>query len=162
MRSEDNLRRLGLEESGPLRAGHPECGLPCLLCKRPIQVGDAVGHIPQNAEDERSATLVALRLSDHGGVTREAIDQRDTRALTTFRTFVSAPSDRQFNPIVRRMHEVLLRAEVPFGRLDGGMPQQQLDLLQFPACGAAHFRATASIMPHAALSSLCRIPDYAE
>jgi hypothetical protein len=59
MRSEVNLRRLGLENSGPLRAGHPECGLPCLLCKNPIQAGDAVGHIPQNPEDERSATLVA-------------------------------------------------------------------------------------------------------
>jgi hypothetical protein len=37
MRSEVNLRRLGLENSGSLR----------------------VGHIPQNTEDERSATLVA-------------------------------------------------------------------------------------------------------
>src|ERR1017187_8224222 len=59
MRSDANLRRLGLEKSGPLRAGHPECGRPCLLCKRPIQAGDEVGHIPQNPEEERSATLVA-------------------------------------------------------------------------------------------------------
>ena len=59
MKSLISLRRLGLEKSGPLRAGHPECGRPCLLCKRPIQAGDEVGHIPQNPEDERSATLVA-------------------------------------------------------------------------------------------------------
>jgi hypothetical protein len=59
MRPDANLRRLGLEESGHLRAGHPELGLPCLLCKRPIQAGDEVGHIPQNPGDERSATLVA-------------------------------------------------------------------------------------------------------
>jgi hypothetical protein len=50
---------LGLEKSGPLRADHPECGRPCLLCKRPIQAGDEVGHIPLNPEDERSATLAA-------------------------------------------------------------------------------------------------------
>jgi hypothetical protein len=59
MRSEANLRRLGLENSGPLRAGHPEIGQPCLLCKRPIQAGDETGHIPQDPEDEESATLVA-------------------------------------------------------------------------------------------------------
>lgn len=59
MGSEVNLRRFGLEKSGPLRAGHPECGLRCLLCKRPIQADDEVGHIPQNPEDERSALLVA-------------------------------------------------------------------------------------------------------
>jgi hypothetical protein len=59
MRSEANLRRLGLENSGPLRADHPEVGQPCLLCKRPIQAGDETGHIPQNPEDEKSATLVA-------------------------------------------------------------------------------------------------------
>ena len=59
MGSEANLRRFGLEKSRPLRTGHPECGLPCLLCKRPIQPGNEVGHLPQNPEDERSAMLVA-------------------------------------------------------------------------------------------------------
>ena len=59
MRSEVNLRRLGLENSGPLRAGRPEVDLPCLLCKHPIQAGDETGHLPQNPEDEESATLVA-------------------------------------------------------------------------------------------------------
>jgi hypothetical protein len=50
---------LGLENSRPLRAGHPEIGQPCLLCKRPIQAGEETGHIPQDPEDEESATLVA-------------------------------------------------------------------------------------------------------
>jgi hypothetical protein len=59
MMSEANLRRLGLENSGPLRPGHPELGLPGLFCKCPIQARDEVGHIPQDPEDERSATLVA-------------------------------------------------------------------------------------------------------
>ena len=59
MRSEVNLHRLGLKNSGPLRAGHPEIGQPCLLCKRPIQAGEETGQVPQDPEDEESATLVA-------------------------------------------------------------------------------------------------------
>jgi hypothetical protein len=38
--------------------------------------------------------------------------------------------DSQLNPIVRRVYQILLRPEVPFGRLNGGVAQQQLDLLQ--------------------------------
>ena len=59
MTSRANLRRLGLESSGPLRSDHPEVGQPCLLCKRPIQASDETGQIPQDPEDEDSATLVA-------------------------------------------------------------------------------------------------------
>jgi len=59
MKSEVNLRRLGLQDSGPLPTGHPEIGQPCLLCKRRIRAGDETGHIPQDPEDVESPTLIA-------------------------------------------------------------------------------------------------------
>jgi hypothetical protein len=42
------------------------------------------------------------------------------------------------------------------------MAEKELDLFQFPAVDMAEFCAGATLMPHAALSSLCRMPDYAE
>jgi hypothetical protein len=48
----------------------------------------------------------------------------------------------ELDPIVRRMHEILLRAEVQLGRLDRRMAKQQLDLVKLAASGAAHLRAT--------------------
>src|ERR1035437_4309062 len=48
----------------------------------------------------------------------------------------------QLDSIVRRINQILFRAEVPFGRLYGSVPEQQLNLLQFAACCPAHFRAT--------------------
>ena len=50
---------MGLRKFRPLRGDHPEIGHPCLLCKRPIQAGDEIGHVPQNPDGRESATLVA-------------------------------------------------------------------------------------------------------
>ena len=58
--------------------------------------------------------------------------------------------DPQFDPIVRRVDQILLGAQVTFCRLNRGMPQQHLDLLKLPTGSAAHFRATTPPMPHAA------------
>jgi len=52
MECRDNLRRLGLRKSRPIRLGHLEVGQPCLVCKHPIKVGDQIGQIPQGAEGE--------------------------------------------------------------------------------------------------------------
>jgi hypothetical protein len=43
----------------------------------------------------------------------------------------------QFDPVVRSVDQIQLGAEVPLGRLDRRMAQQQLDLLKLPADGAA-------------------------
>src|ERR1035438_7217539 len=59
MQSRINLRRMGLRKFRPLRGDHPEIGHPCLLCKRPIQAGDEIGHVPQHPDGRESATLVA-------------------------------------------------------------------------------------------------------
>ena len=61
--------------------------------------------------------------------------------------FVSANSrlrrDSQLDPIIRRVDQILLRTEVPLGRLNRGVAQQQLDLFQCAAGRAAHLRAAA-------------------
>ena len=43
----------------------------------------------------------------------------------------------QLDCIVRGVHKILLRAEIPFRRLNGSVAQQQLDLLKLAAAGAA-------------------------
>jgi len=43
--------------------------------------------------------------------------------------------------IVHWMSEILFAAEIVFGGLDGGVPQQELDLLQFTAAVVTQFRA---------------------
>ncbi len=43
----------------------------------------------------------------------------------------------ELDHVVGRIHQVLLGAEVPFGRLNRGMPEQQLDVLKLPTGGAA-------------------------
>jgi hypothetical protein len=42
------------------------------------------------------------------------------------------------------VHQILLCAQVPFGRLNGSVSQKQLDLLQLPAGRPAQLRAGAS------------------
>lgn len=47
----------------------------------------------------------------------------------------------QFDPVVRRVNQILLGTQVPFRRLNGSMPQQQLNLLKLATRRAAHLRA---------------------
>jgi hypothetical protein len=47
-------------------------------------------------------------------------------------------------PIIRRVHQILACSQVPFGRLNGGMPKQHLDLLQLPARSPTQLRAGAA------------------
>jgi hypothetical protein len=54
-----------------------------------------------------------------------------------------ATSDRhhQFDPIIRRIYEVLFRAKIALRSLHGCVAQEQLDLLQFATRSPAHLRA---------------------
>jgi hypothetical protein len=52
--------------------------------------------------------------------------------------------DPQLDAIIGRVHEVLLRAQVPFRCLDRCVPKEQLDLLQFSAGGPAELRGSPS------------------
>jgi hypothetical protein len=56
----------------------------------------------------------------------------------------------QFNPVIRCVNQVLLRTEVTLCRLNGCVPEEQLDLLQFATRGPAELRARATLMPYAA------------
>jgi hypothetical protein len=56
----------------------------------------------------------------------------------------------QLNAVVRRVYQVLFCPKIPFRRLNGRVPEKQLDLLQFPARNPAQRRAGATTMPHAA------------
>ena len=49
----------------------------------------------------------------------------------------------QLDPVIRRVHEILLGAQIALGGLHRLMPQQHLDLLQLPAGGTAQLRACA-------------------
>jgi hypothetical protein len=64
--------------------------------------------------------------------------------------------------IIHRDLDLLLGAKVPFRGLDGAVTEQELDLLEVAAALAAELGAGTTVMPHAALSSLCRMPDNAE
>jgi hypothetical protein len=50
--------------------------------------------------------------------------------------------------IVGGMHQILLHSEIAFRRLDTRVSQQQLDLLEFPARGAAE-----SVLEHASITT---------
>jgi hypothetical protein len=52
--------------------------------------------------------------------------------------------------VVYRMSEILFAAEIAFRCLDGCMPQQELNLLQFATARVAQLRAGSAFMPHAA------------
>ena len=53
----------------------------------------------------------------------------------------------KLDPIVRRMDQILLGPQVPFGSLNRGVPREQLDLFEFAARCATHFRvATTKVM----------------
>jgi hypothetical protein len=49
----------------------------------------------------------------------------------------------QLDPVVRRVHQILLRTEIPLSRLDRGVAQQHLNLLQLPARSPAQFGGCA-------------------
>jgi hypothetical protein len=66
-----------------------------------------------------------------------------------FRTS-SRGSDLERKTIVHRMSDVLLAAKVAFCRPYRCMPQQELNLFEFPATGVTQLRARATFMPHAA------------
>src|ERR1017187_9906981 len=52
--------------------------------------------------------------------------------------------DPQLDAVVRRVHQVLFCPEIPFRRLNGRVPEEQLNLLQFTARGATQLRAGPS------------------
>lgn len=64
--------------------------------------------------------------------------------------------------IVHRVLNVLRAVEVARRGGQVLVPEQSLNLLKLAAGLAAEFGARTPIMPHAALASLCRMPDYAE
>jgi hypothetical protein len=52
--------------------------------------------------------------------------------------------DPKSDRIIRCVSEILFRAKIPLGRLDGSVAEQHLYLLQFAGGGAAQLRACAS------------------
>jgi hypothetical protein len=58
--------------------------------------------------------------------------------------------DFQLDPIIRRMRQILPGPQIPLRRLNRRMSEEQLNLLKLAAGSAAHLRAAAALMPHAA------------
>src|ERR1019366_3372323 len=85
-----------------------------------------------------SKTAQVSRNSPHRDVTQILI-RRDCAERSKSLT----PLDREpkLYPVIRCVHQILLRAQIPLGRLDRSVAQQQLDLLKFPARRATQFRA---------------------
>lgn len=52
-----------------------------------------------------------------------------------------------FNPIIRRVDQILLSPEMPLDGLNRSAPERQLDLFQFAARRPAQLRARPAIMP---------------
>jgi hypothetical protein len=50
----------------------------------------------------------------------------------------------QLDPVIRRVNQILFGSQVPFGRLDGRVAKEQLDLLQLAAGGPAELRRRAT------------------
>jgi hypothetical protein len=77
---------------------------------------------------------------------------------------LSPKRDLWFNAksIVDSVPEPLLAAQVSLRRLNTDMPEQKLNLLQLSAGFVTQPGTRPSLMPHAALSALCRMPDHAE
>ena len=59
----------------------------------------------------------------------------------------------QPNPVIGGVDQILFGAEVAFGGGDGGMAEQELDLFEFPAPGAAEFGAGAAQVMRSELES---------
>jgi hypothetical protein len=49
--------------------------------------------------------------------------------------------DQASEAVVHRLFQILLAPEVTFGSQNGGVPQQELNLLQFTSVDVAQFRA---------------------
>src|ERR1019366_7308060 len=64
--------------------------------------------------------------------------------------------------VVLRSSQTLLAANIAFGGLHRDMTEKKLDLLKLAPRIMAESRPRSSIMPHAALAPLCRMPDHAE
>src|SRR5271166_3255325 len=69
-------------------------------------------------------------------------------------------------PVVHRMTQILLAAEIPLGGLDRDMAEQELNLFQFAAVAVAQLGAgSAKVMrghmlqPYAAAVSIHHVPD---
>jgi hypothetical protein len=54
------------------------------------------------------------------------------------------------NVVVHGIPQPLFTAEIPFGRLDGHMPEQKLDLVELTAGQMTEAGTCAAIMPNAA------------
>ena len=65
---------------------------------------------------------------------------------------VIRPLGSRFDPdlVIHGASQLLLTAEVMLGRLDGHMPEQELDLVEFTAGQMTEAGTCAPAMPHAA------------
>jgi hypothetical protein len=98
------------------------------------ELHDATNHIFDRRSRQKAAAVEATRPTAWWKVLTERVLHRHS----------------QFDPVIRSVDQILLRPEVPLGRLDGCVPEEQLNLLQFAARRAAQLRAGPTIMPHAA------------
>ncbi len=75
-----------------------------------------------------------------------------TNAANYPSTWESVALNADLDAIVDGLHQILFRPQIPFGRLNTGMPQQQLNLLEIAAGFAAELRAGAAQIVRGELS----------
>ena len=104
----------------------------------------------------RPVAVSALAITDTM-IGQAAIGRNPLRVAARGRNTALPESNRllqlQSDPVVHRVPEALLAAQVSFSCLHGDVPKQKLDLLKLTARGVAQPGARAAIMPHAALAS---------
>lgn len=69
---------------------------------------------------------------------RKSIFCKSARAFESRSTRPVAPLNgySESDPVIRRVDQILLRAQIPLGRLHGRVAQKQLNLLKLAARGA--------------------------
>ena len=69
--------------------------------------------------------------------------------------FMRPPVRSEIKKVVYWMSEILFAAEIAFRRLDGCVPQQKLNLLQFTTTVVTQLRARPGLLAHALAYSDC-------
>ena len=125
-----------------------------LLIKLPMSDGVVVGRVENGLFEKAIIHLAGSNFSVNSRIFKNTgYDSRIVtdagRTIDSKRITASRDSDSHAQPdcVVRRVDQILLGAQIPFGRLNRSVAEQQLNLLQLAAGPAAQFRAgTTSFM----------------
>src|ERR1039458_7410399 len=118
----------------------PGCDAAALLPHWPLSTGQGC-----RAAHSRRLLLVQLTEGKADQGERWLIDfESFCRAVQRMIPRLRLSQDSQLYPVIRCVNQILLRTQVPLGRLNRRVTQEQLDLLKLTAGSAAHLRAAST------------------